>query len=100
MIAVRYNYLIHLFWPVWNNETGICYGLGKHGDAPTTRANLRSPWDTLHPGRDWAHRDPNMQDARPSQQILDDLQRHFSTAKVYASLDDVMRGFMDELRQL
>jgi len=22
----------------------FCYGLGKHGDDPGTRANLRSPW--------------------------------------------------------
>ena len=49
------TYLIDLFKPVWNNEVGICYGFGKHGDAPETRANLRSPWDTLHHGRDWAH---------------------------------------------
>ena len=28
------GYLINLFRPVWNNETDVCYGLGKHGDAP------------------------------------------------------------------
>lgn len=39
------DYLIPLFKPIWNNETDICYGLGKHGDDPGTRANLRSPWD-------------------------------------------------------
>jgi hypothetical protein len=59
------DYLIHLFKPIWNSEMNICYGFGKHGDDPNTRANLRSPWDTLHPGREWAHRDPNMKDARP-----------------------------------
>ncbi len=48
------TFLIRLYEPVWNSETGICYGLGKHGDASTTRANKRSPWDTLHPGRTWA----------------------------------------------
>jgi len=47
------DYLIHLFKPVWNSKVGICCGFGKHGDDPATRANLRSPWDTLHPGRDW-----------------------------------------------
>lgn len=94
------DYLINLFKPVWNNETGICYGLGKHGDAPTTRANLRSPWDTLHPGRDWAHRDPNMKDARPREQILSGLARHFSTVRIYSDLSQVMAGFMEELRQL
>lgn len=35
------NYLIELFKPIWNNEVGICYGFGKHGDDPGTRANLR-----------------------------------------------------------
>ena len=30
------NYLIDLFKPIWNNEVGICYGFGKHGDAPET----------------------------------------------------------------
>jgi hypothetical protein len=48
------TYLIDRFKPVWNNEVGICYGFGKHGDAAKTRANTRSPWDTLHPGRKWA----------------------------------------------
>lgn len=93
-------YLIHMFQPVWNNETNICYGLGKHGDDPATRANLRSPWDTLHHGRDWAHRDQTMKDARAETQILEDLSRHFSKVRIYAGLEEVMRGFMDELRQL
>jgi hypothetical protein len=94
------DYLIHMFKPIWNNETNICYGLGKHGDDPNTRANLRSPWDTLHPGRDWAHRDPSMKDARQSSQIVSDLETHFSQVKVYASVEQVMRDFMEELRQL
>lgn len=54
------NYLIDRFVPVWNNEVGICYGFGKHGDDPTTRANTRSPWDTLHPGRKWATKEGNL----------------------------------------
>lgn len=94
------DYLIHLFKPIWNNETNICYGLGKHGDDPNTRANLRSPWDTLHPGRDWAHRGPNMKDACTREQILANLERHFSTVKIYPALEEVMRGFIEELRQL
>ena len=28
--------------------------MSKHGDAATTRANKRSPWDVVHPGRAWA----------------------------------------------
>jgi hypothetical protein len=94
------DYLIHLFRPVWNNETGICFGLGKHGDDPTVRTNLRSPWDTMHPGREWAHRDPNMKDARPKEQILAALKTHFEATAIYPDLDTVLKGFMDELKQL
>ncbi|MGH9765533.1 MAG: Eco29kI family restriction endonuclease, partial [Blastocatellia bacterium] len=72
------HYLIHLFKPIWNSEVGICYGFGKHGDAPETRANLRSPWDTLHPGRDWAHRDKNMKDAKSQKQIVREIRDHLA----------------------
>ena len=50
------TYLIDEFAPVWNSEVNICYGFGKHGDAAETRANTKSPWDTLHPGRKWAEK--------------------------------------------
>lgn len=94
------EYLIGLFRPLWNRETGICYGFGKHGDAPKTRANQFSPWDTLHPGRAWAHRDPDMQDARPKQRILKDIKDHLDTTVIYQDLDHVVRVFMRSLRQL
>lgn len=94
------DYLINLFRPVWNSETDICYGLGKHGDAPSTRANLRSPWDTLHPGREWAWRDPNMGDARSRDQILADLAAHFSVGTIYRDITQILTSFIDELRQL
>lgn len=48
------EHLIYQYKPVWNNEMKICFGFGKHGDDAKTRANKRSPWDTLHPGRPWA----------------------------------------------
>jgi hypothetical protein len=93
------SYLIDLFKPIWNNEVGICYGFGKHGDAPETRANLRSPWDTLHHGRDWAHRDPNMMDARPKAQIIKDIERHFADYPPLSSVDKILRRFLDEMRE-
>jgi hypothetical protein len=92
------NYLIELFKPIWNNEVGICYGFGKHGDAPETRANLRSPWDTLHHGRDWAHRDPNMKDARPKQRIIDDIAEHLAKYPPVKSIDEILRRFLEEMR--
>ena len=94
------DYLIDLFQPVWNSETDICFGLGKHGDAPSTRSNRRSPWDTLHPGRDWAWRDPNMEDARSKEQILSDVQSHFESTTIYRDVDQLLRGFLGELSQL
>lgn len=51
---VAERHLIGLFKPIWNNEIGLCWGISKHGDAATTRANKRSPWDVMHPGRGWA----------------------------------------------
>jgi hypothetical protein len=51
---VAEKHLIRTFWPLWNQETKACWGMSKHGDAATTRANKRSPWDVVHPGRQWA----------------------------------------------
>jgi hypothetical protein len=92
------NYLIDLFKPIWNNEVGISYGFGKHGDAPETRANLRSPWDTLHHGRDWAHRDPDMKDARPAKRIIEDIAQHLAEYPPLDSIDEILRRFLEEMR--
>jgi hypothetical protein len=92
------DYLIYLFKPIWNNETGILYGLGKHGDAATTRQNKRSPWDTLHPGRTWAGK--TVADARPKARIMSDLAKHFANTRIYNDLNDVLREFLDGLRQI
>jgi hypothetical protein len=70
--------LIALFKPIWNNETKICYGFGKHGDAAKTRANRRSPWDTLHPGRKWAMTRDNVPNEKSVRQILSEIAEHFS----------------------
>ena len=51
---VAENHLIRMFSPIWNSETKVCWGMSKHGDAAKTRANKRSPWDVVHPGRAWA----------------------------------------------
>jgi len=92
------DYLIQLFKPIWNNEVGICYGFGKHGDDPGTRANLRSPWDTLHPGRDWAHRDPKMKDARPKERIVEDISKHLAAHPPLRSIDEILRRFLKEMQ--
>lgn len=92
------DYLIHLFRPIWNSETNVLYGLGKHGDSATTRANSRSPWDTLHPGRAWAA--GSTADAKSPATIADELGAHFSKHPVFQSLDEVLASFLDELRQV
>lgn len=92
------NYLIDLFKPIWNNEVNICYGFGKHGDAPETRANLRSPWDTMHQGRDWAHRDANMKEARTPERIIEDIAQHLNRYKPLGTIDEILRRFLEEMR--
>lgn len=93
------DYLIHLFQPIWNSETKILYGLGKHGDAAATRSNKRSPWDTLHSGRTWAG-DKKLTDARSKGQILRDVHTHFEKTHVYKTIEEVLREFIQELRQV
>jgi len=69
------DYLIHRFQPIWNQD--ICYGFGKHGDDPKTRANTRSPWDTLHPGRSWATREGNKPNPYSPDEIKQQIAEHY-----------------------
>lgn len=91
------DFLIHLFRPVWNSETNILYGLGKHGDDATTRANKRSPWDTLHPGRVWAAK--SIEDARTPDVIIGDLEAHFSSHPPLMTREELLDTFFVGLRQ-
>lgn len=96
--AAAETYLIHLFRPIWNSETNILYGLGKHGDSASTRVNKRSPWDTFHPGRAWAA--PTIEDAKTPAQIRLELNAHFDKHPVLSSLESVMENFLEELKQV
>ncbi|MDD4891775.1 MAG: Eco29kI family restriction endonuclease [Phycisphaerae bacterium] len=71
------RYLIDRFKPVWNNEIGVCFGFGKHGDDPKTRSNKRSPWDTVHPGRAWAMSEGNVPGKLAADKILGLIREHF-----------------------
>jgi len=93
------DYLIHLFHPIWNSETQLVYGLGKHGDAAVTRSNKRSPWDTIHPGRTWAS-DNKLQDAKDHTRIDTELANHFKNHSVFADIDSLLLSFIEELRQI
>jgi hypothetical protein len=94
------NHLINLFKPIWNKEMKIAYGLGKHGDSPATRANLRSPWDTMHPARHWASSDPNMKDARSQERIFEDIAHHFEKHPPLENLDTILRHFLEDMRKV
>jgi len=71
------TYLIEQFKPVWNNEIGICFGFGKHGDSSSTRRNTRSPWDTLHPGRSWALTENTVPNELSPEQITERILEHY-----------------------
>jgi hypothetical protein len=90
------DYLINLFDPVWNDKAHICYGLGKHGDSPHTRRNVRSPWDTLHPGRKWAVGSP--QGGSP-EQIRAAISAHLSQRPLYKSVEEILAKFFEHLKQ-
>jgi len=71
------DFMIHFFKPIWNKEIKVCFGIGKHGDAATTRANKRSPWDTMHPGRAWA--DATSEDQSSRMEIEAKIAAHFES---------------------
>lgn len=94
--AAAENHLIRLFWPIWNNETKVLFGIGKHGDAATTRANNKSPWDTIHPGRTWAVGNP---EARSVEDISADVAGHFQTKPIFRTTEDIFSAFAKGIRQ-
>ncbi len=69
--------LIDWFRPVWNKQTKVCQGFGKHGDKAETRANKRSPWDALHSGRAWATAAGNTPSKKTVAEIRADIAEHF-----------------------
>lgn len=71
------DYLIDIFHPVWNNESKVCFGFGKHGDSSATRGNTRSPWDELHPGRKWASSEGNKPNPKSVEAISRRILKHF-----------------------
>jgi hypothetical protein len=52
----------------------------------------------LHHGRDWAHRDPAMKDARPAKRIFEDIAHHLAKYPPLDSIDEILRRFLDEMR--
>jgi hypothetical protein len=82
------DFLIRFFSPIWNDQTKICYGIGKHGDSSSTRRNKRSPWDTMHPGRPWADSAHADQIAKPDIEAL--IATHLRAHPPYADLSSLI----------
>lgn len=52
-IPLAESLLIEKFAPVWNR---VLDGFGNHDPGRGRHAGKRSPWDCIHPGREWADR--------------------------------------------
>lgn len=89
MQAAVEDFMIRLFRPIWNKEVKICFGIGKHGDNPTTRANRRSPWDTMHPGRRWAA--DTMTDQMERHEIETKIDEHFKKHPIIPDKDNLFK---------
>jgi hypothetical protein len=95
---VAERHLIGTFKPVWNNEVGICWGISKHGDAAKTRANKRSPWDVMHPGRAWAMSE-DLEDKMSQDVIIEKINEHFDATPPYRSRVRIVRDFLSVFAQ-
>lgn len=93
--------LIHHFRPVWNDETNVAQGFGKHGDDIYTRGNKRSPWDTFHPGRAHAMDKPGktLIDQKSVQQIRSEIVQHFQNHPPVANRKAVIDDYVAALAQ-
>lgn len=89
MQAAVEDFMIRLFQPIWNKEIRICYGIGKHGDSATTRANKRSPWDTMHPGRKWAA--DTITDQMKRGKIEANIATHFQKHPIIPDKDELFK---------
>jgi hypothetical protein len=89
--------LIGLFRPLWNKETGILLGIGKHGDAAETRRHPRSPWDVLHAGRKWAT-SKRVKDRKSSREIKAAVRGHFAAHAPVADIKHVVRELTAQIR--
>ena len=95
---VAERHLIGMFKPIWNNEIGICWGISKHGDAATTRANKRSPWDVMHPGRSWAMAE-TLEDKMSAEAITERIGQHFKDHPPERRRERIVRGFLSAFVQ-
>jgi len=93
--AAAEDRLISIFGPIWNKETKLLFGIGKHGDSSTTRQNNKSPFDTVHPGRKWAEGNSEKQSAF---EIISNVKAYLEHSKIYRSQDELIKSFLDGLK--
>jgi hypothetical protein len=89
--------LIGLFRPLWNKETGILLGFGKHGDSADTRRNTRSPWDVLHAGRAWAAAN-TIEDRKSPREIEAEVKAHFVEHAPVRDIEHIVRELTAQIR--
>lgn len=95
---VAETHLIGTFKPIWNSEFSICWGISKHGDAATTRGNRRSPWDVMHPGREWAMHE-SLEDKMSPDAIRKKIDEHLKANPPFMSRDLIVQTFLDAFVQ-
>ena len=96
---VAEKHLIEIFRPAWNAETKICFGISKHGDDSEMRRNKRSPWDVMHPGRNWATGNEVRTGMTP-ETITAKLAAHFAKHPPRRDVEDIMQLMLDSFRQV
>jgi hypothetical protein len=88
--------LIDLFRPLWNSRFSVAYGVSKHGDR--RRKHPKSPWDVLHPGRDWADGLDDKGVPFPDQPTVGDIigriAAHAPSMRIFAAQEDVIKAVL------
>jgi hypothetical protein len=74
-IPLGESLLIARFSPIWNK---LIDGFGNHDPGGGRYKQVRSRWDTLHPGRSWALRCQERHETQ--EQIIEEMRAYFLTA--------------------
>jgi hypothetical protein len=96
---VAERHLIEIFRPAWNLESKICFGISKHGDSAKTRGNTKSPWDVLHPGRNWAT-PSRVRPGMTPETVTAKLLEHFSSNRRFEDQYSILDFILDVFRQV
>jgi hypothetical protein len=97
-IPLGETYIIDRFEPLWNK---VVEGFGIHTPGKRRKDQYSSPWDTLHPGRDFVSTLRLPPNPKTVNQILDEVQRFLELPageKAKVSIKET-GGVEDELEQ-